>query len=72
MGITKQPQEIILDHLKESVQAHQKDGGEILICMDANEQWEDKGLKIEEFVLSLGLDDIARTRHEGNSSPTYT
>jgi len=72
MGIKKQPQDIILEHLKESIKAHQKDGCEILLCMDANEQWEEKRSKIEDFALSLGLEDIARTRHQGQSPPTYT
>ena len=71
-GIKKTPQEAILQDLKDEIIEHQNDGSEIMICIDANEQWEDKGSKIEDFSLSLGLEDIARFRHQGNYPPTYT
>ena len=70
-GIKKTPQEAILQDLKDEIIEHQNDGSEIMICIDANEQWEDKGSKIEDFSLSLGLEDIARFRHQGNYPPTY-
>jgi len=70
-GIKKQPQEQIFKDLKESIELHQKKGSEILICIDANEQWEE-GSAIQDFSLSLGLTDIAREKFDENYPPTFT
>ena len=61
-----------MEELKEEVNLHQQDGCEIMICMDANEQWDGKGSTIEDFSTSLGLEDVARYRHHGHAPPTYT
>ena len=71
-GIKKPPQEQILKDLKESIKKHQDDGCEILVCIDANEQWEDQGSGIEDFALTMGLADIAREKYNGNYPPTFT
>ena len=71
-GIKKQPQEQIFKYLKESIQQHQEDGCEILVCIDANDQWEDRGSGIEDFALTLGLTDVARERYDGHCPLTYT
>ena len=43
-----------------------------MICIYANEQWDEKGSGIENFASSLGLAYIARERHQGNLPPTFT
>ena len=62
---------MVLVDLAKEVKKRLDEGCEILICIDANEQMNDKKSRIQEFEVDLGLIDIAAERDD-NTSPTYT
>ena len=69
-GEKKSPQEMVLVDLAKEVKKRLDEGCEILICIDANEQMNDKKSRIQEFEVDLGLIDIAAERDD--NPPQHT
>ena len=70
-GITSTPQKCFIDDLEKFVRNKVSDGHEILLTLDANEQWEDKNSAIKDLALKLGLYDIPKERNPGGVAPSY-
>ena len=62
---------MVLVDLAKEVKKRLDEGCEIPICIDANEQMNDKKSRIQEFQVDLVLIDIAAERDD-NPPPTYT
>ena len=65
------PQSCFIKDLEKFVEGKLNEGHEVLITLDANEQWEDDGSEIKSMSLRLGLFDIAKERHPEGVPPTY-
>ena len=70
-GITSTPQTSFIDDMEKFVMYKLNEGHEILIAVDANEQWEDKNSAIKDLALRLGLHDIAKERNPEGVPPSY-
>ena len=62
-GITSTPQTSFVDDLESFITNKVSEGHEILVNLDANEQWEDENSAIRDMALRLNLYDIAKERH---------
>ena len=69
--ISSTPQKSFIDDMAKFIETKVKEGHEILLALDANEQWEDPDSEIREMALGLGLFDIAKERHSDGVPPTY-
>ena len=65
------PQSCFIKDLEKFVEEKINDGHEVLITLDANEQWEDDGSEIKSMALRLGLYDIAKERNPEGVPSTY-
>ena len=57
------PRQQMLTDLKKYIRSLQ-DKMEIVLVMDANEQWEGKSSKIKEFAMDLGLRNVGKELHD--------
>ena len=70
-GISKTPQECFIVDMKNFVEELIQKGHELLMCLDANEEWDLVGSRIKELSTQTGLYDLAYHRHGGPVSATY-
>ena len=70
-NITGTPQKCFIDDIGKFIEDKIAEGHEILVALDANEQWEDHDSDIKEMALKIGLFDIAKERHPEGVPPTY-
>ena len=68
---TGTPQMCFIQDLEKFVEKKIAEGHDILVNMDANEQWEDVNSTIRVMALKLGLFDIAKERNPDGVPPTY-
>lgn len=71
-GIRKSPQTAFIDDLESFVEKKMKDGHEILLNIDANEEWDENRSEIRRLAQRLDLYDIAKEMHPEGVPPTYT
>ena len=70
-GITSTPQTSFIDDLESFITNKVSEGHEILVNLDANEQWEDENSAIRDMALRLNLYDIAKERHPEGVLPSF-
>ena len=70
-GFRKTPQEMFLIDMEKFIEDKIKEGHEIIMNLDANEEWESKNLGFSEMSIRLGLFDLAKERHGKSVPPTY-
>ena len=70
-NITGTPQKCFTDDIGKFNEDKIAEGHEILVTLDANEQWEDHDSDIKEIALNIGLFDIAKERHSEGVPPIY-
>ena len=70
-GITSTPQTSFINDIEKFIRSKLTEGHEVLVTLDANEQWEDKDSSIRSMALRLGLFDIPKERHPEGVPPSY-
>jgi len=70
-GITSSPQTCFINHMELFIMEKVREGHDILLNLDANEQWEDENSGIREMALRLNLFDIAKERHPNGVPGTF-
>ena len=71
-GIKTSPQSMFIEDIENFILMKIELGHEILLNLDANEEWEGEKSKIREMALRLDLHDIAKERNPNGVPPTYT
>ena len=70
-GITSSPQTSFINDLENFIKAKINEGHEILLALDANEQWDDNNSAIRDMAIRLNLYNIAKERHPEGVPPSY-
>ena len=63
---------MFIKDMEKFIESKNAEGHEILLNLDANEQWEEEDSKIREMALRLGLYQISKERFPGGIPQTYT
>ena len=57
------PREAFIKHMKAFINSCLEQSHEIILCLDANEEWEEKNSRIKDMATTLGLHDIVGERY---------
>lgn len=71
-GISLAPQKVFVHDMEKFIRKKQGECHEMLVTLDANEQWEDMDSDIKEMATKLHLFDIAKERHPEGVPATYS
>ena len=70
-GIQTNPRESFITHMEQFIESKVSLGHEIILAIDGNEEWEERGSRIKRMAERVGIFDVAASRNNNKVPATY-